>query len=569
MKSDYILFCNAFYWLIINVFSLERLTREDHLTPYKIRHGSHLSYREIKECHPVEFGDVPHEEFFIDKTNVSHKSIVETKLFHKQFIRHNKSVSVYGHYSIVFDPLHTLSVLEPSHKDGCSQNVRETVANTAMKNKCLVAINAGFFNTDSGACLGNIVSDGRKVQDSGGIQNAHFGIKRDGTIYVGYISEEEIKDETNEFLQLVGGVGWVIRNNQSFINFSKQLECQKNEETGSMDYFFDVLSARTIIGHDEKGRIIIVQVDGKTGYHGISLREMAEFLVELKVMNAINLDGGGSSTFVKNGIVTNYPSDICSDNLFLCPRRVSTIVCIHEPYCDPLDCNKNGKCLEGKCYCNGNWQPPQCNYLICKQNCSQHGNCTENGCECYSGWMGESCHEKCPEGRFGENCLKQCVCLNNGTCDSILGNCFCKPGYRGKFCEQVCPYGFYGQDCSEQCFCDESCDCDKITGKCINAWNSTQGQCIMKSISKEQKFIQDNQISRFSTIIIGSLAAITVISLLINAILLWSSCTCSCQVAPLCHRKHQNKKNRLYRMAADVSSEDERLPMTVHSSCMN
>ncbi|XP_023231303.1 N-acetylglucosamine-1-phosphodiester alpha-N-acetylglucosaminidase-like isoform X1 [Centruroides sculpturatus] len=570
MKNDYILKFNVYFWLITSIFSLERFTREDHLTPYKFRHGSRLTYREIKECQPVEHGAVPHEEFLIDKTSFSEELVVETKRFYRQFNRSNQNDFVYGHYSIVYDPLHTLSVLEPSHEGGCSHNVRETVANTALKNKCLVAVNAGYFNTLTGACLGNVVSDGRKVQHTG-IQNAHFGIKRNGTIFVGYISDEEI-NKSNEFLQLVSGIGWIIRNNKSFINVSKGLECEKTEETGSIDYFFNVLSARTVIGHDDKGRIIIVQIDGKTGLHGINLPEMTEFLRELKVVNAINLDGGGSSTFVLNGTVVNFPSDICPDNFSLCSREVSTIVCIHEPYCDPTDCNNNGKCIKGKCYCNGHWQPPKCDYLFCEQNCSHQGNCTENGCKCYSGWMGESCNEKCPERRFGENCQQHCMCFNNSTCNPINGNCICKPGFRGKFCEQECPYTFYGQDCSEQCFCEESCDCDKITGKCRSIWNSSlsQNQCIIKNILRNQKLIENNQNQRYLIIIIGSLAAFTIISLLANIVLLWCSCTCSCQsIVPLCNRKRSNKKNRLYRIAADISSEDEELPMTVHSSRTN
>lgn len=41
----------------------------------------------------------------------------------------------------------------------------------------------------------------------------------------------------------------------------------------------------------------------------MNLWEMADFLKQNGVINAINLDGGGSSTFVSNGTVANYPSD--------------------------------------------------------------------------------------------------------------------------------------------------------------------------------------------------------------------------------------------------------------------
>lgn len=43
--------------------------------------------------------------------------------------------------------------------------------------------------------------------------------------------------------------------------------------------------------------------------HSINLWEMAEFLLKQDVVNAINLDGGGSATFVLNGTLASYPSD--------------------------------------------------------------------------------------------------------------------------------------------------------------------------------------------------------------------------------------------------------------------
>jgi len=49
-------------------------------------------------------------------------------------------------------------------------------------------------------------------------------------------------------------------------------------------------------------------------FYRINLYEAVDFLITLGVTNAINLDGGGSSTFVANSTVINYPSDENSDN---------------------------------------------------------------------------------------------------------------------------------------------------------------------------------------------------------------------------------------------------------------
>src|SRR4029077_839161 len=45
------------------------------------------------------------------------------------------------------------------------------------------------------------------------------------------------------------------------------------------------------------------------GGAGVSLRVAAHLVASLGVTNAVNLDGGGSSTFVSHGQVLNHPSD--------------------------------------------------------------------------------------------------------------------------------------------------------------------------------------------------------------------------------------------------------------------
>jgi len=86
--------------------------------------------------------------------------------------------------TVVRDPLRTLSVLEPGGPGGCERNRGATVEETASGG-CLFAQNAGFFHPEKHCCLGNVVSDGRLVRDSGGVQNAQFGIRRDGSLVVG------------------------------------------------------------------------------------------------------------------------------------------------------------------------------------------------------------------------------------------------------------------------------------------------------------------------------------------------------------------------------------------------
>lgn len=93
--------------------------------------------------------------------------------------------AIYGHFTFVRNPLSTFSVLEPGGPGGCRDRRKAPVEETAKLRKCLVAQNGGYFNMETGECLGNVVSDGRLVRDSGGLQNAQFGIRRDGTMVFG------------------------------------------------------------------------------------------------------------------------------------------------------------------------------------------------------------------------------------------------------------------------------------------------------------------------------------------------------------------------------------------------
>ncbi|NXQ59900.1 NAGPA acetylglucosaminidase, partial [Anthoscopus minutus] len=241
-----------------------------------------------------------------------------------------------------------------------------------------------------------------------------------------YLSEEDVLDQSNPFVQLVSGVVWLLRNGEVYINQSREAECGDTQTTGTFDRFINVISARTAVGHDRQGQLVLVHVDGQTESRGVNLWEMAEFLKEQGVINAINLDGGGSATLVLNGTLANYPSEHCSFNsMWRCPRRISTVVCVHEPGCDPPDCSGHGLCVAGHCRCHGPfWAGPACDTLDCgPANCSLHGVCSASGCLCDAGWTGSNCTEECPLGWFGPSCQSRCACDHACPCDPETGSC--------------------------------------------------------------------------------------------------------------------------------------------------
>ena len=68
---------------------------------------------------------------------------------------------------------------------------------------------------------------------------------------------------------------------------------------------------RTAVGVRGDGRVLLVVVDGRQPGHseGMTLPELTGLLLELGAANALNLDGGGSTTLVVAGKVANRPSD--------------------------------------------------------------------------------------------------------------------------------------------------------------------------------------------------------------------------------------------------------------------
>jgi exopolysaccharide biosynthesis protein len=68
---------------------------------------------------------------------------------------------------------------------------------------------------------------------------------------------------------------------------------------------------RTAMGYTADGRLIILVVEGRAPgrAEGTTLTQTAEMLVSIGCVEALNLDGGGSSCLLVNGKETIRPSD--------------------------------------------------------------------------------------------------------------------------------------------------------------------------------------------------------------------------------------------------------------------
>lgn len=82
------------------------------------------------------------------------------------------------------------------------------------------------------------------------------------------------------------------------------------EQKFQLTEFVEKLHPRTAVGVTEDGKLMLVTVDGRQAVsQGASLFQMAEIMKRLGAKNAINLDGGGSTTMTIGGATVNSPSD--------------------------------------------------------------------------------------------------------------------------------------------------------------------------------------------------------------------------------------------------------------------
>ncbi len=82
------------------------------------------------------------------------------------------------------------------------------------------------------------------------------------------------------------------------------------EQEKASKSFFETRHPRTAVARLKDGKFLMLTVDGRSeSSGGISLQDLAEYLITLGAADAMNLDGGGSTTMFLDGKIVNHPSD--------------------------------------------------------------------------------------------------------------------------------------------------------------------------------------------------------------------------------------------------------------------
>ncbi|HEY8563384.1 MAG TPA: phosphodiester glycosidase family protein [Pyrinomonadaceae bacterium] len=101
------------------------------------------------------------------------------------------------------------------------------------------------------------------------------------------------------------------------------------EQEKSSKEFVETRHPRTAVAKLKDGKFLMITIDGRSeASAGIGLEDLAKLLLEFGAVDAMNLDGGGSTTMFLDGKVVNKPSDKegerrVSDAILVFPRRKS------------------------------------------------------------------------------------------------------------------------------------------------------------------------------------------------------------------------------------------------------
>lgn len=179
----------------------------------------------------------------------------------------------------------------------------ETTSAAVKRTGAIFGINAGgFYNTTVDGKnvkwpLGNTVIDGKLL---GGFTPTYKDLFFAGVDSSGELLGGKFTDEKQLMVhEPVAGVSFVpmLIKDRKALTIPTQWANQKNP--------------RTIIGEYGNDDLIFIVVDGRQSdwSNGVTLEYLQQELLDFGVVEAYNLDGGGSSSFVFKGKVLNKPSD--------------------------------------------------------------------------------------------------------------------------------------------------------------------------------------------------------------------------------------------------------------------
>ncbi|MBI5853520.1 MAG: phosphodiester glycosidase family protein [Planctomycetes bacterium] len=195
---------------------------------------------------------------------------------------------------------------------------RVFTSSLAVSSGALGAVNGGFFDLKTGAADGLLVVDGETLGAQSAARKVALVVRKDGAPDIVPARDVDVRTVRGA---LAAGP-WLVKDGEPVPHGRAE----------------DPRHPRTAVGMNRDGALVFVTADGRDdAAAGLSLSELRAVMQALGCVDALNLDGGGSTTMWLSGRgVVNYP---CDDRRFdhAGERAVGNAITIFAPLVVVLD----------------------------------------------------------------------------------------------------------------------------------------------------------------------------------------------------------------------------------------
>lgn len=265
-----------------------------------------------------------------------------------------------------------------------SKNIKEGITSFVQSFKAVAGINGGYFDIQSGVSYSALVTpDGVSAKNISSVvrdnktyflTRSFFGVTDTREIAVDWIYHfgSNIKDiyrfddpipnqqgtpaplpgsATGEaYYEMIVGIGGgptLVKNSTKNVTYNEEVFWGSGVGLSNQD-------PRTSVGYTSNNHVIMLVADGRqTASIGLSLTELANVMINLGCIEAMNLDGGGSSQMAVGGTLINLPEGGTFQ------REIPTMLAIVKndsvPYLPPVFFRKVADTGDADVSMVGNW----------------------------------------------------------------------------------------------------------------------------------------------------------------------------------------------------------------------
>ena len=222
--------------------------------------------------------------------------------YEKEILEHNpedpyKLIKLkHGEFDVYLVAIYDPKRIEIAHPNPLGKG--KILTDIAKENGAIVAINGGGYSWATGKPYGVVVHNGKLEYSSDNNAQVTAAFNKDGILLAERIGPSDIQKKNIKEALSFGPVLIANGNETQFIG---------NGGSGQ--------NPRTAIAQRKDGVVLFMVVDGYSrglswkGRGGVLYKDMIDILKRYGAYNAINMDGGSSSTLVINGRLINSPCE--------------------------------------------------------------------------------------------------------------------------------------------------------------------------------------------------------------------------------------------------------------------